>query len=139
MLAVQNGIAPDDLSTGMAILTFCQTFGGSVFLAVANVIFSEGLKSQIPRYAPNVHPDVVIAAGATGFRETVSGEDLEGVLKGYSRAVGWTFYLVAALCVVSFASAWGMGWVDLRKKGGDSGKGGQSGKVKDEEKGEASV
>lgn len=140
MLAVQNGIAPDDLSTGMAILTFCQTFGGSVFLAVANVIFSEGLKSQIPRYAPNVHPDVVIAAGATGFRQTVAGDDLVGVLKGYSRAVGWAFYLVAALCVVSFASGWGMGWVDLRKKKGDGdAKGSGGGKVKDEEKGEASA
>ncbi|OJJ56203.1 hypothetical protein ASPSYDRAFT_34192 [Aspergillus sydowii CBS 593.65] len=140
MLAVQNGIAPDDLSTGMAILTFCQTFGGSVFLAVANVIFSEGLKSQIPRYAPNVHPDVVIAAGATGFRQTVAGDDLVGVLKGYSRAVGWAFYLVAALCVVSFASGWGMGWVDLRKKKGDGdAKGSGGGKIKDEEKGEASA
>ncbi|BCS17397.1 MDR family MFS transporter [Aspergillus puulaauensis] len=140
MLAVQNGIAPDDLSTGMAILTFCQTFGGSVFLAVANVIFSEGLKSQIPRYAPNVHPDVVIAAGATGFRQTVSGDDLQGVLKGYARAVGWVFYLVAALCVVTFASGWGMGWVDLRKKKGDGDvKASDNGKVKDEEKGEASV
>ncbi|KAL4757869.1 MDR family MFS transporter [Aspergillus foveolatus] len=73
LLAVQNGVAPDDLSTAMAILIFSQTFGGSVFLAVASVIFSEGLKSQIPRYAPGVNPQQIIAAGATGFRDIIGG------------------------------------------------------------------
>jgi hypothetical protein len=79
----------------MAILTFSQTFGGSVFLAVASVIFSEGLKSQIPRYAPGVNPQQVIAAGATGFRDIVRGEDLKGVLRGCARAINWVFYLVS--------------------------------------------
>ncbi|KAL2816420.1 major facilitator superfamily domain-containing protein [Aspergillus cavernicola] len=120
MIAVQNYLSPDDMSTGMAILTFGQTFGGSVFLAIANVIFSEGLKDQIPRYAPNVAPDDVIGAGATGFRDIVSEADLEGVLKGYSNAVDWVFYLVAGICVMQFCTSWGMGWIDIRKgKKGD--------------------
>ncbi|KAL3480786.1 major facilitator superfamily domain-containing protein [Aspergillus californicus] len=142
MIAVQNGVSPDDISTAMAILTFSQTFGGSVFLAIGNVIFSEGLRDQIPRYAPNVNPDDVIGAGATGFRDIVAAADLQGVLKGYSRAVGWVFYLVAALCVVQFFASWGLGWKDVRKhdKGDEAGEGVQGqgegeGKVVDEEKG----
>ncbi|KAL4982879.1 major facilitator superfamily domain-containing protein [Aspergillus falconensis] len=117
LLAVQNGVAPDDLSTAMAILTFSQTFGGSVFLAVASVIFSEGLKSQIPRYAPGVDPQQVIAAGATGFRNIVRDGDLEGVLRGYSKAINWVFYLVTGLAVVQFGASWAIGWVDIRPKG----------------------
>ncbi|KAL3464600.1 major facilitator superfamily domain-containing protein [Aspergillus heterothallicus] len=116
MLAVQNNISPDDVSTAMAILTFSQTFGGSIFLALANVIFSAGLRDQIPRYAPNVNPEEVIAAGATGFREIVAPEDLEGVLKGYAKSVDWVMYLVVGLTVAQFASSWGMGWKDVRKK-----------------------
>ncbi|KAL4735676.1 major facilitator superfamily domain-containing protein [Aspergillus similis] len=137
LLAVQNGVAPDDLSTAMAILTFSQTFGGSVFLAVASVIFSEGLKSQIPRYAPGVDPQQVIAAGATGFRDIVGGEDLKGVLRGYARAIDWVFYLVVGLAVVQFGVSWGIGWVDIRPKAKRETKQNreESGKAKDEEKG----
>lgn len=100
VLAVQNGVNPDDLSTAMAVLTSSQTFGGSVFLSLASVIFKQGLKSQIPRYAPGVDPNDVIAFGATGFRDVVPGDALTGVLEGYARGVGWVFYLAAALCIV---------------------------------------
>jgi hypothetical protein len=116
MLAVQSNISPDDVSTAMAILTFSQTFGGSIFLAIANVIFTAGLRDQIPRYAPDVNPENVIAKGATGFRDVIAAEDLAGVLRGYAKAVDWTLYLAAALCVVQFASSWGLGWKDVRKK-----------------------
>jgi hypothetical protein len=136
---VQNGVAADDLSTAMAILTFSQTFGGSVFLAVASVIFSEGLKSQIPRYAPGVNPQQVIAAGATGFRDIIGGEDLKGVLRGYSRAINWVFYFVVGLSVVQFGVSWGIGWVDIRPKAKEETKknGSEDGKAIDEEKGVA--
>ncbi|KAL3433976.1 major facilitator superfamily domain-containing protein [Aspergillus tetrazonus] len=139
LLAVQNGVAPDDLSTAMAILTFSQTFGGSVFLAVASVIFSEGLKSQIPRYAPGVNPQQVIAAGATGFRDIIGGEALKGVLRGYSRAINWVFYLVVGLSVVQFGVSWGIGLVDIRPKAKEETrkKGAEDGKAIDEEKGVA--
>ncbi|KAL5344110.1 major facilitator superfamily domain-containing protein [Aspergillus crustosus] len=139
MLAVQTNISPDDVSTAMAILTFSQTFGGSVFLALGSVVFTAGLKDQIPRFAPSVDPNEVIAAGATGFRDIVSAEELQGVLKGYSRSVGWVFYLSAGLCVVQFGASWGMGWVDLRKKKGEVAAAPvkAEGKVGDEEKGVA--
>ncbi|KAL4808102.1 major facilitator superfamily domain-containing protein [Aspergillus unguis] len=136
MLAVQHGINPDDISTAMAILTFFQTFGGSVFLALGSVIFSQGLKSQIPRFAPAVDPNDVVAAGATGFRDIIApGEDLQGVLKAYARSIGWVFYLVAALAVAQWAFSWGLGFVDVRKKEGSKKE--DERKVKDEEKGDA--
>ncbi|KAL4914509.1 major facilitator superfamily domain-containing protein [Aspergillus aurantiobrunneus] len=137
MVAVQTGINPNDLSTVMAILTFSQTFGGTVFLAAGSVIFSEGLKSQIPVFAPGVDAAEVVAAGATGFRNVVAPGDLQGVLRAYARAVDWVFYLAVALCVVQFFSGFGMGWVDVRKeKGGmreQSGR--EKEKVVDEERG----
>ncbi|KAL4938217.1 hypothetical protein BDV06DRAFT_226189 [Aspergillus oleicola] len=66
MLAVENEINPDNLSTSMTILTFSQTLGGSVLLAFASVILSEGLKDLIPRFAPDVDPADIIATGARG-------------------------------------------------------------------------
>lgn len=97
MLAVQTNLHPNDISTAMAILFFSQSFGGSIFLTLAGVISSAGLRDQIPRFAPNVDPETVIAAGATGFRNVVAAEDLEGVLRAYARSLDWVFFLAAGV------------------------------------------
>jgi hypothetical protein len=57
----------------------------------------------------------VIAAGATGFRGIVSEASLAGVLLAYSKSIGHIFYLVAALSVLQFFFAWGMGWKNVGK------------------------
>jgi hypothetical protein len=119
MIAVQNAVLPDEMSTAMAILTFSQTFGAAIFFAVAGVLFSRGLRSTIPQYAPTVDPETVIDAGATGFRGIVSETSLRGVLLAYSKSLGHVFYLVAALSVVHFFFAWGMGWKNVGKPKGD--------------------
>jgi hypothetical protein len=100
----------------MSILMFIQTLSGAVFLTFADVIFSTGLKSQVPQYAPKVDPQVIIAAGATGIGNVVSVQDLPAVLKAYAKSVDHVFYLAAALGVVGVVFSFGMGWKDIRKK-----------------------
>lgn len=100
----------------MSILMFIQTLSGAVFLTFADVIFSTGLKSQVPQYAPKVDPQVIIAAGATGIRNVVSVQDLPAVLKAYAKSVDHVFYLAAALGVVGVVFSFGMGWKDIRKQ-----------------------
>ncbi|KAH1671062.1 hypothetical protein KXV68_004814 [Aspergillus fumigatus] len=129
MIAVQNAVLPDELSTAMAILTFSQTIGAAIFLAAAEVIFSHGLRSTIPKYAPTVDSERVIAAGATGFRRIVSEASLPGVLVAYSKSIGHVFYLIAALSVLQFFLAWGMGWKNVSKPKEDKSKGEEEGKV----------
>ncbi|GAQ45157.1 hypothetical protein AtubIFM55763_006611 [Aspergillus tubingensis] len=115
MVAIQNAVTPAQISPAMAILTFSQTFGGSIFLAVAEVLLTAGLRKKIPEYAPSVNPETVISAGATGFRDVVPAKDLLSVLVAYSKAIDEVFYLCAALCVVQFFFVWGMGWKNVRK------------------------
>ncbi|PWY83324.1 MFS general substrate transporter [Aspergillus heteromorphus CBS 117.55] len=115
MIAIQNAVTPNQISTAMALMTFSQTFGGSIFLAVAEVIFSAGLRKEIPKYAPAVSAESVIAAGATGFREIVPAADLVAVLKAYSKSIDGVFYLGAGLVCVQFIFTWGMGWKNIKK------------------------
>ncbi|KAK2059573.1 major facilitator superfamily transporter [Colletotrichum caudatum] len=117
IIAVQANSAPSRLPVAMATLIFLQTFGSAVSLTVAAVIFSEGLGANLAKYAPSVDAKTVLDAGGTGFRTVVSQADLPGVLTAYSTSINEVFYLLAALGVVTFALAWGMGWVDIRKKG----------------------
>ncbi|CAI7653381.1 unnamed protein product [Penicillium pancosmium] len=116
LIAIQNTLSPSQISVGMAILMFTQTLSGAVFLTFADVIFSSGLKTLIPRDAPNADLVAIIAAGATGMRDVVSADDLPGVLKAYAGSVDRVFYMAAALSVVCVAFSFGMGWKDIRKK-----------------------
>ncbi len=100
----------------MSTVMFSQTFGGAVFLTLAQVIFSNSLHTDLPKYVPSVDPQVVIGAGATAIRDVVSAADLPGVLLAYSNGIDRVFYLAAAASVTSFFVAWGMGWKDIRSK-----------------------
>ncbi|PYH43050.1 MDR family MFS transporter [Aspergillus saccharolyticus JOP 1030-1] len=115
IIAIQATIPATSTSTAMAMMTCAQTFGGAIFLAVAEVIFAQALRVEIPRYAPAVDAEVVIAAGATGFRAVVAAKELPGVVRAFAESLDRVFYLAVGLSVVQFGVAWGVGWRSVRK------------------------
>ncbi|KAJ5746424.1 hypothetical protein N7520_011606 [Penicillium odoratum] len=116
IIAIQNSLQPSQISVGMAVLMFTQTLSGAVFLTISNVIFDAGLRSLLPKDAPNADMTAIIAAGATGFRSVVSSEDLPGVLIAYAKSIDYVFYMTAGMGVLMFIISFGMGWKDVRKK-----------------------
>lgn len=100
----------------MSILVFSQTFGGAIFLAVAQLIFSHGLISGLEEYAPNVKPEIVINAGATAVRTVVSATDLPAVLQAYMVGIDRVFYLGTAAAGGLFLFSLGMGWKSIKKE-----------------------
>ena len=99
----------------MAFSVWCQYIGPTIFLTLYNTIFDTSLRSQLPKHAPGVNAQAVIAAGATRFRSIVKPGELLGVLVAFSNSLDNTFYLQAAAGVVAWVAAWGMGWKDIRK------------------------
>ncbi|KAH8651095.1 major facilitator superfamily domain-containing protein [Xylariales sp. PMI_506] len=116
ILAVQNTLPPAQISVAMAIVMFSQSFHGSIFLTLCETIFSTGLRTLIPEYAPSVNPQDVISAGANGFRTIISPEDLPNVLTAYAKSLDRVFYLTTGMGVGCFILTWWMGWKDIRKK-----------------------
>lgn len=82
----------------------------------SQTILTNSLKTELPRYAPAVNAQAVIAAGATNFRKVVRPELLEGVLVAYAKSLGRIYYLAAPMAVVALVLSYFMGWKDLRKK-----------------------
>jgi hypothetical protein len=99
----------------MSLVIFGQTLGGAVFLALAQTVFTNGLIATLHTTAPNVNPQTVIDAGASGIRAAVSSTALPGVLSAYNKAINETFYLGAGASVACFFFAWGMGWKSIKK------------------------
>ncbi|KAM7207429.1 MFS multidrug transporter [Naviculisporaceae sp. PSN 640] len=121
LLAVQSILPDSQIPTSMALLIFAQTFGGSLFLTIANTIFANNLVTKLQENGlPPADLAHVIAAGANGFRSVVSAEQLPAVLWAYAESIDLVFYLTIAAAVLMFFLAWGMGWNDIRQgKGKD--------------------
>lgn len=116
MIAVQTVLSADDMPMGLALLNFSQMMGGAVWLAVAQVIFSYGLRENLARFAPATDADKIIALGATAFRSFVPEAEMPGVLSAFSKAINWVFCLAVALVGISFLASFGVGWKSVKKQ-----------------------
>lgn len=115
MVAIQSALPRGKIPVGMSLVIFCQTLGGSLFLSFAQTVFSNGLVITLATSAPNVDPQAVINAGASGIRGAVALAQLPGVLFPYNKATNEDFYLAAGASSVTFLAAWGMGWKSIKK------------------------
>lgn len=120
IIAIQNALSesPAQATLGISLAIFAQTFFGGLFLNLAALVFSSGLSDGIKKYAPSVHVDKVVVAGATGFREVVAKNEVQGVVKAYSLGVDHVFYLAVGAAAIMFVLSLGMGWHPISKKEG---------------------
>ncbi|KAK6007776.1 hypothetical protein QM012_004590 [Aureobasidium pullulans] len=115
IIAIQNLLPKSQASVAMSLLIFSQTFGGALFLALAQTVFNTGLASALQKYAPEVAAETVLAAGATGVKNAVSKAVLPQVLQAYSVAVNHVFYLGAGAAAGATIACLGMGMHSIKK------------------------
>nr|AAD34558.1 unknown [Aspergillus terreus] len=109
VVAIQNALPPQTSPIGISLAMFGQTFGGSLFLTLTELVFSNGLDSGLRQYAPTLNAQEVTAAGATGFRQVVPAPLISRVLLAYSKGVDHAFYVAVGASGATFIFAWGMG------------------------------
>jgi len=100
----------------MSLVIFTQTFGGSLALTIAQLVFDRCLEAAIPKYAPTANVSAIVHAGATAFPSVVTPAELPGVLSAYAYAVGKAFYVALGASAATFLFAWGMGWGRIQPK-----------------------
>ncbi|KAI1039613.1 hypothetical protein LB505_009580 [Fusarium chuoi] len=100
----------------MSFMVLGQYIGGSIFLALSNVVFSSSLESLLRVYAPKIDPATVTAAGASAadMRKFIPAEQLTGVIKAYSLSIDRVFYLGTGSAAAMFVAAFFTGWIDTR-------------------------
>lgn len=91
ILAVQQNLEPSKIPIGVAMVVFCQFFGGALSLALADTDLSSSLRSALSEYAPNANATLIFNAGATGLRAVIAIDQLPGVLLAYNKAIINTF------------------------------------------------
>ena len=130
LTAAQTVLSNDEAGVGIALVTFFQFFGSSIFLAIAQAVFSNTLTTEIAMRAPGVNVQGLLHIGTSEVRGFVTKEQLPEVLAAYDRAIASTFYVAAAASACGVLAAATGEWRSVK---------GKKEETVDDEKGEEAV
>ena len=100
---VQAVLPVTDIPVGTSLMTLAQSLGGALGISIANAVLLCTLQSWGPKLAQaGIDIDTVIQAGATGFRKSMSEDDIDVLLVLYNHALNRVFVMA---CIFS-AIAW---------------------------------
>ncbi|KAH8810862.1 putative efflux pump antibiotic resistance protein [Xylogone sp. PMI_703] len=115
---VQTTLPENDVATGVGIVLFVQTFGGALFVSVAQAVFLENISKALKTLAPNLDPHSVLngaSASLPGSPVQVSPE-LQTV---YSLAIKDALRVGLILATISSVGALLYDWKSLKSKHDD--------------------
>jgi hypothetical protein len=97
-----------------------QTFGGALFVSVAQNVFNNRLISEIPKQAPGLNPQIILHVGATSLKNQVPAAVLPGVQRAYNTALTQTWYISVAMSCLEIIGAVFVEWKSVKgvKPGG---------------------
>lgn len=119
VLVVQNVLPPEDIPVGTACVQFFNSFGGAIFIAVAQTVFQNGLISGVEKSVPGLDPQIFINSGASQVRQILKDMGMEqytnAVLTAYLDGLRNTYYITVACAVAAFFAALGLSWISLKR------------------------
>lgn len=118
LTAAGTVLSTEEAGVGISLVTFFQFFGSSVFLAIAQTVFTNTLVSELGRNVPQVDASTLLQLGTSAVRGFVTKEELPAVLAAYNKAITSTFYVAAAASACGFCAALLCEWKSVKGEGG---------------------
>ncbi|CZS89902.1 related to aflatoxin efflux pump AFLT [Rhynchosporium graminicola] len=115
-VAVQVVLSPADMPTGNAIAIFFNSLGGAIAISIAQNVFSNGLSSNLPKYAPDVDAQTVIHIGATSLKKFIAPNELPAVLKAYMAGLQQAYVFPIVVGGIATICACGVEWKNTKGK-----------------------
>lgn len=126
IIAVQTVLPLADVPVATACVSFFQSLGGSIFIAICQSLFQTGLLDGIKQNAPQLNAQLFLNSGATQIRQILADEHqedaLEAVLEAYVKGLRNTFIVTLACAVMAFVIACGFDWVSVKNGPGAANK-----------------
>jgi hypothetical protein len=115
-LAVQIVLLKQDIPTGTAVLSLCQTLGGAVFTAVGQNLYIDKLSNGIRR-VEGLDPNQILRGGATDLAKFVPPALRSKVLEVYNSSLTkGTFFAALIVACLAVPAAVGMEWRSVKEK-----------------------
>ncbi|KAF1970333.1 MFS general substrate transporter [Bimuria novae-zelandiae CBS 107.79] len=109
LLIAQKRLALKDIPIGSSMVAFAQIMGSSIFLSVAQALFTTHLTDGLTRLGFNgVNGSTVASSGITNLTKGLSGHAKEEVLRVINDALTNSWRLAVALTCISIVGALGV-------------------------------
>lgn len=119
-LAVQIVLAKEDVPTGTALLSLCQTLGGAVFVAVGQNVFIDKFTGGLESIH-GINPKKFANAGATELKNAVPPAFQQQVLEAYNSSLTQgVFFAAMVVACLALPAALGMEWCSVNIHGTSS-------------------
>jgi MFS family permease len=116
MTAVQTSLPPEDVSLGLSIVLFAQHFGPAVSVAVAQVLFTNQLSSNLADILPNSSSLAIGNIGLKEITERAPAALHAKLLWGISRSLSNTWYVAVGLTCATLVGSLLMEWRSVKEK-----------------------
>ncbi|KAH6680267.1 MFS multidrug transporter-like protein [Halenospora varia] len=119
VIVVQTVLPLSDVPVATACVSFFQTLGGALFIAVAQTLFQNGLLDGISKNAPTLPAQLFLHSGATQIRDILKKlhqeDKLEIVLQSYIDGLTHCFWITTACAIAAFFTVCGLEWRSVKK------------------------
>lgn len=99
-----------DMTIGTAVMIFVQLLGGTILVSAANNVFVTKLVGELRRTVPDLDPDIVLKAGASGLNHVVNKTDYPLVIHAYNAALTKTFQIALIVSCLGAIGVLGVEW-----------------------------
>ncbi|RMY39237.1 hypothetical protein D0865_12876 [Hortaea werneckii] len=114
--AVQTTLNNADVNLGIGVILFGQSLGPAVFVAIAQVVFTNDLSSNLAAILPGLTPAFIEKHGLGNIRELVSSEQQDEVLQAIATGLTHTWYLPVALACTTMVGSVLVEWRSVKRK-----------------------
>ncbi|KZL81451.1 major facilitator superfamily transporter [Colletotrichum incanum] len=117
LLAVQSVLPMEEVPLGTALIMFLQTFGGAIFISVAQNVFSNEFRARLTKDLPNVNATAIVNGGANSIRQpgVLPPGTLDPVLRIYSTSLTTSWYLPVGLTCASIIGSALVQWKSVKQ------------------------
>ncbi|MCJ1423859.1 hypothetical protein MMC29_001744 [Sticta canariensis] len=113
-IAAQTVLDKNDAPTGISLVFFGQSLGGTISVAIGQNVLDNKLISGFSSF-PGINAHEIINAGATGLRGLFDGQQLSEVLVVYNSGIVTVFYSAVGFACATVLGALAMEWKSVKK------------------------
>ncbi|KNG88130.1 efflux pump antibiotic resistance protein [Aspergillus nomiae NRRL 13137] len=114
--AVQTTLSAADVNLGIGVILFGQSMGPAVFIAIAQVMFTNQLSSILEGVVPGLTPAYIAERGLGDIKNLVPIQRWDEVLRGVDQSLTHTWYLCVALGCTTIVGSLLMEWRSVKQK-----------------------
>lgn len=112
--AVQTVLAEEDIPLGLSVMLFAQSFGPAVAVAIAQVLFTNQLSTNLSGLVSGLSRESIKTSGLMDIVMSVPAAESREVLMGIDKSLSQTWYLVVGLACATMIGSLSIEWRSVK-------------------------